>query len=119
MQLVKSNPEYHFSLLFAIAIRYIAFNYPTMGELILSFLQMSDVDEETFPQRDSTYAYHAFAIYTAGLNEGLEHQLQKACQLTPDLVHQLFADLLPDTVLPQDYYDYLLPQLRKKSTRLK
>ena len=117
MALVKANPEYHFPLLFSIAIRYIAFNYPAMGDVILSVLQTSDAGADVFPQRDSTYAYRTLAIYSAGQNAGLEHQLHQACQLTPELVYQLFPEMLPDTVLPQDYYDYLLPQLRKKNAR--
>ena len=112
--ILEDNPQHYHSLLFAFAIRFLAYDYNNMAEVILHSLKDMELKEEDFPARNHVYAYLAMAQYQNGETSEALQSLKTACELTPELVGHMFRDLLPDTVLPQDYYEYLKTKLNRK-----
>lgn len=113
-EVVYDNPQYYQELLFSVAIRFLAYDYCAVAETLLLSVRDDNTEKNNFPQRNNLYAYLALAQYQQGKYRAAIDTLKEACRLTPELVQHLFADLLPETVLPQDYYDYLAQTIRKR-----
>ena len=110
--LFKDNTEVVPQLMLSAGIRCLAHDYASLADTMLSVVLSMNEEGVDYPNKNAVYAYMALAKYQQGDLKGTLTNLKIACRLTPDLVHHLYSDSLPDTLLPTDYYDYLAKQIR-------
>ena len=112
--IMVDNPEHYHSLLFAIAIRYLAYDYVEIAESMLLQMLETKGTPDDLPPHSHVYAYLAMAQFQNGHVEDALSSLKIACDQAPEVVGHLFSELIPKTVLPQDYFDYLKKQLTQR-----
>lgn len=93
-------------MLIVMSSRLISLNHNEMALYYLSMV-VDNIDKE--PHKDfyyNAYAFLALAQYNLSLIELALENLKIACEKVPHTVKQIWGNL-PDSVNPQDYYDYL------------
>ena len=94
-----------------VANRFLAFDYSEIACDLLKTVLQYDEKKDNFPQKNSTFAYMSLAEFRCGhMKEALEY-LKEACEKDAESVKNLYVNYLPDTVLPEDYFDYLRQQI--------
>ncbi len=91
-----------------IGTRFMLYDYPDAAAMMFETALSQDVSPDEFPKRDHLYAYLAMAKYQTGKVDEAMDYLKTACEVAPVAVKNIFSDVLPDTVMPQDYYNYIV-----------
>ena len=113
-ELFHDNPEMLPQLMMSAGIRALAHDYSAIADTMLSFvLAHTEEGSPEFPNRNMVYAYLAMAKYNMSDLDGTLKYLKIACRETPELIHRLFSDFLPDTLQPADYYDHLVALVKR------
>lgn len=115
--LFHDNTELMPPLMLSAGIRCLAHDYAALADTMFSVVLSMKEEKFDFPNRNVIYAYMAMAKFQQNDLKGTLTHLRIACHETPDLVRHLYADYLPDTLLPEDYYDYLAKQIRQKFSK--
>lgn len=99
------------SAMLYVAQRFLAFDYSEIASELLKAVLKYDSTKDEFPLKDSALAYMSLAQFRSGhLEEALDY-LQQACEKDADSVKKIYTNYLPDSVLPQDYFEYLKKQM--------
>jgi tetratricopeptide (TPR) repeat protein len=110
-----NNSENTAAAMLYVAQRFLAFDYAELASELLKCVLKYDEKKDDFPQKNSALAYMSLAKFRNGELEEAFDFLQQACEKDADSVKKLYANYLPDSVLPQDYFDYLKKQLTSEA----
>ncbi len=106
-ELERSN--FSVSSVIDVASRFLAYDYNQMAILLLNA-----IDEQSKKSQEyKTFALLAMAYIKEGLLKEALKNLKIVCDNSPEIVNYYFAEFLPETVLPADYYFYLSGCLKK------
>lgn len=104
--IVKSG--YDDLIITEVASRLLAYNYNE----IAFFLLRTILNKENHKDNYKAHALMAIFYYKEKRSDDCLRHLKILCDNTPDLVKLYFSNMLPDTVSPSDYFDYLSIQLK-------
>jgi len=110
-----NNSENTAAAMLYVAQRFLAFDYAELASELLKCVLKYDEKKDDFPQKNSALAYMSLAKFRNGELEEAFDFLQQACEKDAESVKKLYTNYLPDSVLPQDYFDYLKKQLTSEA----
>ena len=109
---VLSNTDSPADMMVQIGIRFMMNGFFEMAIPSLQFA-IDNPDDSSSEAADAVYAYLVYSKYKLGELGDVLEELKIACERVPALIRVLFVGIIPDTLQPEDYYEFLVGQLGK------